>query len=46
MYYAVLVLTKLIGVEATCTASGSLIPRVEGGSGDETMPVVTGDDLM
>ena len=27
-------------------ASGSLIPRVEGGSGDETTPVVTGDDLM
>ena len=38
--------TKVIGVEATCIASGSLVPRVEGGSGDETTPVVTGDDLM
>ena len=44
---AVLVLyLKLTGIEATCIASGSLVPRVEGGSGDETTPVVTGDDLM
>ena len=37
---------KLRGIEATCIASGSLVPRVERGSGDETTPVVTGDDLM
>ena len=37
---------KLRGIKATCIAGGSLVPRVEGGSGDEIMPVVTGDDLM